>query len=94
MMNFMGTDYDYFWSQEFLCLSQWEPLFIYLNFFPIVPILSVILWPFHIKSNNTKETALMNSKTHSPKMFIPLTRAESMTFIIPLTDFKKIAVGL
>lgn len=72
-MSFMGTEDDYFVRQQFLCLSQWEPLFIYLNFFPIVYILSVILWPFHIKSNNAKQTALINSKTHTPKMFIPFT---------------------
>lgn len=43
VMSFMGKDTDYFLMQEFLCLSQWEPLFIYFNFFPVVPILSVIL---------------------------------------------------
>lgn len=43
VMTFMGTDTAYFLRQEFLCLSQWEPLFIYFHFFPIVPILSVIL---------------------------------------------------
>lgn len=74
MMSFMGTGDDYFFlrqRKESLNLSQWEPLFIYLNRFPIVPILSVVLWPFHIKSNNAKQTALMNSKTQTPKMFIP-----------------------
>lgn len=37
-------------------------LFIWISF-QTIPILSVILSPFHIKSNNAKKTALMNSKT-------------------------------
>lgn len=45
-------------------------LCVYLNCFPIIPILSVILWPFHIESNNTKQTALKHSKILIPKSFI------------------------